>query len=106
MNLEQMYKPNSINVLLYRNALYHTLCKGDNMLRFMKDDAFQTMDTIAKQMNKILKPEGLIVFGETEYMQGINPEIINEAMRNNGFKLLQPKDSDTNNNIWVKTKNI
>lgn len=106
MNLEQMYKPNSINVLLYRNALYHTLCKGDNMLRFMKDDAFQTMDTIAKQMNKILKPEGLIVFGETEYMQGINPEIINEAMRNNGFKLLEPKDKDTNNNIWVKTEKI
>ncbi len=105
MNLGQMYKPNSINVLLYRNALYHTLCKGDNMLRFMKDDAPETMDSIAKQMNKILKPEGLVVFGEEEFMQGINTDIIKKAMGNNGFKLLQP-DINTNNNIWLKTENI
>lgn len=106
MNLGQMYKPNSINVLLYRNALYHTLCKGDNMFRFMKDDAPEIMDSIAKQINKILKPEGLVVFGEEEFMQGINSSIIKKTMENNGFKLLQTNINNTNNNIWVKTENI
>jgi len=104
-NIEHMYKPGSINVLLYRNALYHTLCKGDNMLRCMKDDAPETMDSIAKQMNKILKPNGLVVFGETEYQQGINPLVIEEIMENNGFKLFQKDGKDTDN-IWVKCEDV
>jgi len=104
--LEHMYKPDSINVLLYRNALYHTLCQGDNMMRFMKDDAQETMDSIAKQMNKILKIKGLVVFGEEEGLQGINTNIIKEIMENNGFKLLQNDGEISNDNIWVKCKNI
>lgn len=103
MNLDTLYEPNSVNVLLYRNALYHTLCRGDSMLRCMKEDAKDTMDIIAKQMNKILKHQGLVVFGEEEYMQGINQNIINKVMRNNGFKLLQEDDV---NNIWVKVKDV
>lgn len=106
MNLAQLYKPDSINILLYRNALYHTLCQGDNMYRYMKDDAPETMDSIAKQMNKVLKNNGLVVFGEKEDMQGINPKIIKQSMENNGFKLLQQNDKNANNNIWVKTEDI
>lgn len=101
MKLDELYKPNSVNVLLYRNALYHTLCKGDNMVRCMKDDAADTMDVIAKQMNKVVKPQGLVVFGEEEFMQGIDRKIIKKTMQNNGFKLLQGGDAD---NIWVKVK--
>ncbi len=105
MNLEHMYEPGSINVLLYKNALYHTLCKGDDMFRYMKDNAPEIMDSIAKQMNKILKPEGLVVFGEEEYMQGINTDIIKRIMENNGFKQLQQNNRNANN-IWVKTEDI
>lgn len=101
MKLDELYKPNSVNVLLYRNALYHTLCKGDNMVRYMKDDAQDTMDVIAKQMNKVVKPQGLVVFGEEEFMQGIDRKIIKKTMQNNGFKLFQGGDAD---NIWVKVK--
>lgn len=101
MKLDELYKPNSVNVLLYRNALYHTLCKGNNMFRCMKDDAQDTMDVIAKQMNKVVKPQGLVVFGEEEYMQGIDRKVIKKTMQNNGFKLLQGGDAD---NIWVKVK--
>lgn len=61
------------------------------------------MDIIAKQMNKILKPQGLVVFGEEEYYQGINQNTINKVMKNNGFKLLQEDDV---NNIWVKVKDV
>lgn len=103
MNLDELYKPNSVNVLLYKNALYHTLCMGDNMLRYMKEDAKDTMDVIAKQMNKVLKPQGLVVFGEDEIMQGININLIKKIMQNNGFRLLQEDNAD---NIWVKVKDI
>lgn len=103
MNLEQLYKPNSINVLLYRNALYHTLCLGNDMGRYMKDDAQDIMQLIARQMNKILKMQGLVVFGESEYIQGIDTNIIKEVMTSNGFKLLE---TNGNNNIWVKVKDV
>ena len=99
-NLEKLYKPNSKHVLLYRNALYHTLCTGNNLYRVMKDDATEIMDSIAKQMNKILKTKGLVVYGENEYMQGIDNKVIKKAMGNNGFKLL----NKNLNNVWVKTK--
>ena len=99
-NLEKLYEPNSKHVLLYRNALYHTLCTGNNLYRVMKDDAIETMDSIAKQMNKILKTKGLVVYGENECMQGIDNEVIKNAMENNGFKLL----NKNLNNVWVKTK--
>ena len=88
---------------MYRNALYHTLCTGDNMFRCMKEDAEEIMDTIAKQMNKVLKPQGLVVFGEREWLQGINTAAIGEIMESNGFELLQKDDVD---NIWVKVKDI
>lgn len=103
MNLDKLYKPNSVNVLLYRNALYHTLCVGNSMLRCMKEDAKDTMDVIAKQMNKVLKPQGLVVFGEDEWMQGIDGNTIKEIMGNNGFKLLQDGSEE---NIWIKVKDM
>lgn len=106
MNLDELYKPNSVNVLLYRNALYHTLCTGDQMYRFMKEDAQDTMDVIAKQMNKVVKPQGLVVFGEEEYMQGVNTKVIKEAMENNGFKLLESNNENDNDNIYVKIEDI
>lgn len=106
MNLEDLYKADSVNVLLYRNALYHTLCRGDNMMRYMKEDAQETMDLIAKKMNKILKKQGLVVFGEEEFMQGINTNIIKETMDNNGFKLLESNNKNDNANIWVKIEDV
>lgn len=106
MDLDNLYKADSVNVLLYRNALYHTLCIGDNMMRFMKDDAPKTIDLISKKMNKILKKQGLVVFGENESMQGIDKNIIKEAMENNGFKLLESNNKNDNDNIWVKIKDV
>ncbi len=76
---------------------------GDNMFRYMKEDAKDTMDIIAKQMNTVLKPQGLVVFGEDEWMQGIDRTIIKETMENNGFKLYQEEKAD---NIWVKVKGV
>ena len=106
LNLEQLYKPNSVNVLLYRNALYHTLCKGDIFFeRFMKKDAPEQMESIAKQMNKVVKKHGLVVFGEDEFLQGIDSNVINESMKNNGFKKLTYNGKELNN-VWVKVEDI
>lgn len=101
--LENIYEPDSVNVLLYRNALYHTLCIGDNMVRIMGDDAEDTMDLIAKQMNKVVKTNGLVVFGEEEWIQGIDLGVIQEVMENNGFELLNEEEFD---NIWVKRQDV
>lgn len=54
-------------------------------------------------MNKIVKPQGLVVFGEHEWEQGIDLNLIKEIMQNNGFRLLQEDNTD---NIWVKIKDI
>lgn len=101
MNLDKMYPPKSVNVLLYRNALYHTLCVGDNMVRCMKEDAREIMDEIAQKMNKVLKPQGLVVFGEEEYLQGIRVNTIADVMKKNGFRLLNKSLSE---NIWLKVR--
>ena len=101
MNLDKMYPPKSVNVLLYRNALYHTLCVGDNMVRCMKEDAREIMDEIARKMNKVLKPQGLVVFGEEEYLQGIRVNTIADVMKKNGFRLLNKSLSE---NIWLKVR--
>lgn len=97
LNLEELYEPNSINVLLYRNALYHTLCTGNGMLRMLKPDSKKIINGIAEQMNKIVKPQGLVVFGENEYNQGIDNALIKKAMENNGFKPYK-----NNDHIWIK----
>ncbi len=105
LKLEQLYKPNSINVLLYRNALYHTLCHGNSLFRIMNEDAQETMDSIAKQMNKVVKKQGLVVFGENEDLQGIDKKTVAKCMENNGFKkyILCGEEVD---NIWVKVEDL
>lgn len=105
LKLEELYKPNSINVLLYRNALYHTLCEGNGPYRYSCIDAQEKMDIIAKQMNKVVVQNGLVVFGEDEWSQGINYEIIKTSMENSGFKKLIKNENDVDN-IWIKVKNI
>lgn len=105
LDLEKSYEPNSINILLYRNALYHTLCQGNSVFRFMSDDSQDKMNDIAKQMNKVVKPQGLVVFGEEENMQGVNTNVVEMSMENNGFKKLV-KNGEEIDNIWVKVDNI
>lgn len=39
-------------------------------------------------------------------MQGINTNIIKEAMGNNGFKLLESNNKNDNDNIWVKIEDV
>lgn len=105
LDLGNLYEPNSINVLLYRNALYHTLCQGNSIFRFMGDDSQDKMNDIAKQMNKVVKPQGLVVFGEEEDTQGVDTNVVKMSMENNGFKKLV-ENGEEKDNIWVKVSNI
>lgn len=99
LNLENLYRQNSINVLLYRNAIYHNLCSS--ILRDMREDASVVMNNISRQMNKVVKMQGLVVFGENEANRGIDVSVIEKAMKNNGFKMFNQKK-----NIWIKVREI
>lgn len=103
MNLSEIYPPNSVDVLLYRNALYHTLCTGDNMYRIMRQDSVENMNKIASQMNKVLNLNGLVVFGEDEIRQGINTNKIADIMRKNGFEPVINSKIELQN-VWRKVK--
>jgi chemotaxis methyl-accepting protein methylase len=105
LNLEKLYPQNSINVLLYRNALYHTLCHGDSRFRLINEDAQETMDSIARQMNKVVKSGGLVVFGENEWMQGIDCKIVAKSMEKNGFRKYIHNGYEKDN-IWVKVEDL
>ncbi len=104
--LEQLYKPSSVNVLLYRNALYHTLCDGDG-IRVVRDNAQATMNDIAKQMNKVVKEGGLVVFGENETREEIGGyyPMIETSMKSNGFKKLTQNGEELDN-VWVKVEDL
>lgn len=105
LNLEQLYKPNSVHALLYRNALYHTLCMPTPIGRMNCDNAQEKMNNIAKQMNKVVKKDGLVVFGENENKMGNYADIINIAMKDNGFRKLVQNNQETDN-VWVKVEDI
>ena len=71
----------------------------------MGDDSQDKMNDIAKQMNKVVKPQGLVVFGEEEYTQGVDTYVVKMSMENNGFKKLV-ENGEEKDNIWVKVSNI
>lgn len=102
LDLEKLYdsKKSSINVLLYRYALYHTLRDLDKGYRALLPNAKQIMGKIARQMNKVVKQDGLVVFGELE-----PDEIVEREMQKNGFRKLVYKNKEINN-VWVKERNV
>ena len=105
MNLSEMYSPDSVDILLYRNALYHTLCEGNSLYRIMREDSTENMNKIASQMNKVVKMNGLLVFGENEFLQGIDTNKVADVMRENGFEpVINPKTDSQN--MWKKVQNI
>ena len=106
--LKDLFKEDSkIDVLLYRNALYHTLCnKGNDVVeRLPKATSERIMNSISKEMHRIVSDNGLVVFGEDEDLQGINKEEIFKCMIKNGFEpiyLNKNKEDKMNVNIWFK----
>lgn len=107
MKLNELFnKKEKVDVFLYRNALYHNLCHGDMLYRTMSDDAKEKMTSIAQQINNVLSEGGLLVFGEEEYLQGIDKKLIFDVMSNNGFEPITLKKSKQpawhNTHIWRK----
>jgi len=88
LDLDKMYKENSIDVLLFKNTLYHLTCKVDNgsLIGYRKHDDEKTIANIAKQMGKVVKKGGLVVFGENEERQHVNVDRIRCEMIKNGFE--------------------
>ncbi|MCQ2957682.1 MAG: hypothetical protein MJ180_02145 [Candidatus Gastranaerophilales bacterium] len=104
---DKMFEKESVNVFLFRNALYHLICTKTG--RRLRSDAKEIVDNIAKQANKILVKDGLFVFGEDEKSQ-IHGDysFIKEIMLENGFEPVKRKNmpEDANINIWKKVSDI
>lgn len=86
LNADKLFQPESINVFLFRNTLYHLICTGDTLLRITKPDAPETVDKIAKVLRKCIVPGGFAVFGEREEHQGVDQSMIYNIMTKNGFE--------------------
>ncbi len=111
--LSKMYDKNSVNVLNCRNVLYHLIMAKTRILHlptWVKNEA-EIIDDFARQAHQILKPNGLLVFGEKEADQGVDKKMIYSIMLDNGFvpiesnsdkeKIWGAKDK-YNVNIWKK----
>lgn len=87
LNTSKMFKPESVNLFLFRNALYHLVCKDyGGMQRIMKPDSEDTIKNIATQIYDCLKPDGLLVFGEKEgIFQGIDKVKLYDILTAQGF---------------------
>ena len=95
-NLENMFEKSSVDVLLFRNAMYHLMCEYNGSDRIQRKDAQEIALDIARQMAQVVKKDGLVVYGSEEKHQGIDTALVNKAMRNNGFEPLIATDDDEN----------
>ena len=85
LETSKMFNKESVNVFLFRNALYHLCCEGNQAYRVMKPEADNTIKNISKQVYDTLKPNGLLVFGENELQQGINKGKLYDILTMQGF---------------------
>ena len=88
LNIDKMFEKNSVNVFLLRNMLYLVTCEvlNSGLATGERQDAKNTINSIAKQLGEVVKPKGLVVFGENEQFQMVNIEYITDAMTKNGFE--------------------
>ena len=90
LNLDKIYEKNSVDVLLFRNTLYHLVSEleysGMHACTIQRADSMKTIDLLAKKMGKVVKPKGLVVFGENEKRQPVDTRHLREAMIKNGFE--------------------
>ena len=87
-DIDKMYEKNSVDVLLFRNTLYHLAGNGDNehSINYNPNDNKKTINEIANKMGEVMKKGGLVVFGENEECQHVNVDYITDAMTKNGVK--------------------
>lgn len=110
LKLNELFPENGkIDIFLYRNALYHNLCTNVANFRIPNPNSNETMTFIAKEMNRVMSKDGLVVFGEREEDEGIDECQIFEIMTKNGFKpiCLHKKFGFLNRvNIWQKVSDV
>lgn len=117
LNIDEYFGKESVDILFFRNALYHLVCEGDQFSRKMNEEAEDIIRSIAKKANEIIKPDGFFVFGQSEYLQGIDTKLVYKIMEEEGFRPFNIENSKTesvppnldenllktlNTNIWQK----
>lgn len=89
-DLSSLFKRNDVDVLLLRNTLYH-----------LPD---YWLDNIIKQAHQVIKPNGLIVFGEIEDAEGVDTLLLEKILFECGFRPIIYKNAQYNDfyNVWKK----
>lgn len=109
--LDNLLSDNSIHCLFFRNALYHLVCYPQG--RFFYDKNGEKIREIALEARKKLVNDGLFVFGEKEYEQGVKVEKVYEIMKECGFEPINTQYRQNlnpysiltiaqNTNVWRK----
>jgi len=84
-------KDESTDVFFFRNAMYHLVCNLGSARTIKKNDDEIIKNTII-EISKKLKPNGLLVFGEKEFDQGVDVKKVYEIMQECGFEPFNTQD--------------
>ncbi|MBQ8475812.1 hypothetical protein IJ531_02005 [bacterium] len=87
-DIDKYYEKDSVDVLLFRNVLYHLTCDfGDDLSqRNKKENSSQITNSLAQKMASVVRKEGLVVLGEDDYFEGGATKEFESAMLQNGFE--------------------
>ena len=88
------------DVILFKNTLFHIVTERNSIskARLMKKNAEELAEKVLSKLKENLNEDGIICFGEKEYLQIPDYSVIRKTMRNLGFCPLN--DSKRNANIW------
>lgn len=97
-NLDEIAQNNSVNVLLFRNALYHLLTdinEINTQFRIPKSDneIIKILGKIVDSAHSKLSKNGLFVLGNNEGLQTFKPELIKKVLRERGFVPILGEDN-------------
>jgi hypothetical protein len=101
MHIDRIAKDKKADIITFRNALYHLTTDDvyDATYRVQRRDAEETVIDLAQKFKKSLNNDGIVVFGEDEARQLIDPTIVPKAMLKNGFIPLNKTDKHEAN-VW------
>ncbi|MBR2069519.1 MAG: methyltransferase domain-containing protein [Candidatus Gastranaerophilales bacterium] len=89
LEIDKLFKKDSVDILLFRNTLYHLLCEPsseDNPKRVMTSNHIEVLNDVAKKINRVLKPNGVVAFSYREQDTGIDINELMDVMLANGFE--------------------
>lgn len=107
-HLDKIVPEGKAHAVSFRNALYHLVTTNDTQGYRVTKPSNETkpiMTTIAKQINKALTKDGILILGEKENLQLTDTKLLSEVLLENGFKKAV-KNKNGYCNVWKKVSDI